>query len=468
MKIKCPKCGNKFIVDDKNISVEGTIVECPGCHKKLKVRKKIKKENSETDFDKTIPAFETDSSGANNLFDDNSNDQLNLPTGNSSIFDDEPAVNSGNLDDIFGDTQGNNPAPDLDLGNTNNSDLFSDDNLPSDNDLGAGLSDESDDIFSSNSSLPDIDDELPPLPTTNNEDLFSDNSNLSDLPDESNTEDIFGENINDNLSDNFSTDDSDPFSTKEQEEDNKDSFPDFNWEDEKEKPDEPPKPTEKSSQIFNDIADDELKIQIDESEAEEILQNVISRDSGSKKEKKPVSIISIIIFTIIFSIIGLGTAYYFFPEQLPIKKIYESLINEKNEKAIKNLYKNLDSSQKIETAGIKRFINDNKQNIVLFYGSDQNISSETRSYFKIKIILFDKDEKPIFEKKVYAGNSFKEKELVILPPNEIEKKLRNKFGDTFINESIEPGKAIPFNIVIVNPPAFVDYRIVSESSMSAN
>jgi len=322
-----------------------------------------------------------------------------------------------------------------------------------------------------------LDDELPPLPDSSDDDLFSSNdlpdNNISTNTDDS--DDIFGGMSSDenNLNNNLLNEDNNPFSSSlddEKKEDQDNSVPDFNWDDEAVTT---PKTkhnttTKKQSAIFDDIDEEELKVQIDEHEAEQVLQEAISRDEIEKKEKKRISLTFIIILTLLIIVSGLIGTYYFFPEQLPIKKIIENLQREQKEEKRNQIYKGKDPSQKITVKGIKRIINDNKQNIAIFYGTVKNVSHDIRSYFKIKIILFDKDETPIFEKEVYAGNTFKDEQLKILPPNEIERRLRNKFGDTFINESVPPGKEIPFEIVLVNPTPFVDYKIISESSLISN
>lgn len=64
----------------------------------------------------------------------------------------------------------------------------------------------------------------------------------------------------------------------------------------------------------------------------------------------------------------------------------------------------------------------------------------------------------------YCGNLFKESELVNLDIKKIQSDLLNELGQSLSNANINPGQAVPFLVILDNPPAGINKVTVTISS----
>jgi predicted Zn finger-like uncharacterized protein len=95
-----------------------------------------------------------------------------------------------------------------------------------------------------------------------------------------------------------------------------------------------------------------------------------------------------------------------------------------------------------ETAGEMLVIN----------GEAVNQFSKPRASLQLKASVFAPDGTLLINKTAYAGNLLTTEQLLEMEPTQIEAAMANQFGDSLINLEVQPGEAIPFTIVIFNPP----------------
>ena len=93
-------------------------------------------------------------------------------------------------------------------------------------------------------------------------------------------------------------------------------------------------------------------------------------------------------------------------------------------------------------------------------GSVVNEYPKSRSFILIKGSILDNKGKPVNTKRAYAGNTFVEDQIKNMSIEEIDKELKNKFGNGRSNFDIKPGEAVPFMIIFENLPE--DPDIMSE------
>ncbi len=423
MKIKCPECGHTFFVDE-NEFVEGKKkVRCPSCGKVLLIKLKRKKveDREPKEGEETSSAFDS-----------------------TPPFDDVTRA-----EDLFGGGEPFSPSEDLSESFTESDDIFGD--LPSPDEVG-NLSEES--------SFPS---EENPFESDADEDLF--NSPVEDSFDSSSDE-LFGDIPSFEESHSKSS-----IYSEEGEED----FPNFDWEDEEEEskkvksktPEQADSSPNQASQEHSAIEEeeeeeDEFKPLIDEEEADQILEDAIIREENENNKRKLFSPLTIILIILLIIVSGIFVAYKYFPEKLPVKQYITSLFQPPPEP---EPYHNLDHKVIVKTTKTWRLFNIKGDRIVVFQGKAKNIFNKTISYIKLRIYLLGPDKKPVLTKDFYAGNTFTRDELKLISPQQIQEKLNNKFGDTFTNEAVPPGKSIPFMVALVNPPPFSEYRIVTISSL---
>lgn len=90
--------------------------------------------------------------------------------------------------------------------------------------------------------------------------------------------------------------------------------------------------------------------------------------------------------------------------------------------------------------------------LLVISGEAVNNFTKTRAALQLKGIVFGGDGSELVSKVAYAGNTLTHEQLLTMPLDKIEAAMNNQFGDSLINLEVQPGKAIPFTIVIVNPP----------------
>lgn len=64
----------------------------------------------------------------------------------------------------------------------------------------------------------------------------------------------------------------------------------------------------------------------------------------------------------------------------------------------------------------------------------------------------------------YCGNLFEDSDLVALDLNQVQSDLQNELGQSLSNSSIAPGQAVPFLVILNNPPSGISKVTVTISS----
>ena len=154
-----------------------------------------------------------------------------------------------------------------------------------------------------------------------------------------------------------------------------------------------------------------------------------------------------VFFVIILLLIGSGAAIYFFaPDLIP-----DSLTFLKKEK-----------KQEIPDTGVRRltlkavtgsFV-DSKEAGQLFVirGMVGNNYSKGRSFILIKGNILDDKGRVVKSKSAYAGNTFKDEKIKVLPLDAINKAMKNRYGMDRKNFNVAQGTYIPFIVIFENLP----------------
>lgn len=90
--------------------------------------------------------------------------------------------------------------------------------------------------------------------------------------------------------------------------------------------------------------------------------------------------------------------------------------------------------------------------LLVITGNTQNNFVKPRAALQVKATLFGNAGQTITTKTAYAGNPLTREQLAVMPAEKIEATMINQFGDSLINLEVQPGKTIPFALVIINPP----------------
>ncbi len=93
---------------------------------------------------------------------------------------------------------------------------------------------------------------------------------------------------------------------------------------------------------------------------------------------------------------------------------------------------------------------------------------DKRSFIRIRSNLLDSKGTVVKSKTVYAGNPISDKELLSLSIEEIDKRLRDKFGKNKMNINLLPNSFIPFMIIFGNlPEDLSEFTVEAVSSSPA-
>ncbi len=90
--------------------------------------------------------------------------------------------------------------------------------------------------------------------------------------------------------------------------------------------------------------------------------------------------------------------------------------------------------------------------LLVITGEAVNNYKKPRASLQLKGMVFAANGQVLATRAAYAGNQLTKEQLVGMPVDKIEAAMNNQFGDSLANMGVEPGKAIPFTIVILNPP----------------
>ena len=91
--------------------------------------------------------------------------------------------------------------------------------------------------------------------------------------------------------------------------------------------------------------------------------------------------------------------------------------------------------------------------LLVITGDALNSYSKPRAALQVKGMVFGATGQAVATKTAYAGNQLTKEQLMEMPADKIEAAMNNQFGDSLANLEVQPGKTIPFTIIIINPPA---------------
>ena len=92
--------------------------------------------------------------------------------------------------------------------------------------------------------------------------------------------------------------------------------------------------------------------------------------------------------------------------------------------------------------------------LLVINGEVVNNFKKPRASLQVKAMLYGQGTAtPVVSKTAFAGNQLSREQLATMPSEKIEAAMNNQFGDSLANLEVQPGKSLPFTVVIVNPPA---------------
>ncbi|MGD0585934.1 MAG: DUF3426 domain-containing protein [Oryzomonas sp.] len=91
--------------------------------------------------------------------------------------------------------------------------------------------------------------------------------------------------------------------------------------------------------------------------------------------------------------------------------------------------------------------------LVVISGEAVNDFAGSRAAIQVKGMIYGPNGQVLASKNAFCGNPLTREQLATMPLDKIEAAMANQFGDSLDNLGVQPGKAIPFVIVIANPPA---------------
>ena len=90
--------------------------------------------------------------------------------------------------------------------------------------------------------------------------------------------------------------------------------------------------------------------------------------------------------------------------------------------------------------------------LLVITGDVLNGYTKPRAALQVKGMIFGANNQAVATKTAYAGNQLTREQLTEMPAEKIEAAMNNQFGDSLTNLEVQPGKTIPFTIIIINPP----------------
>jgi predicted Zn finger-like uncharacterized protein len=90
--------------------------------------------------------------------------------------------------------------------------------------------------------------------------------------------------------------------------------------------------------------------------------------------------------------------------------------------------------------------------VFVIRGEAINNYRKPRASIQVKGALLGSGGQAVVQKIAYCGNSLSDEQIASLPMAKIESAMYNQFGDSLSNLGVQPGKRIPFVIVLANIP----------------
>lgn len=106
----------------------------------------------------------------------------------------------------------------------------------------------------------------------------------------------------------------------------------------------------------------------------------------------------------------------------------------------------------IRTSKSEFMRNNDVGEIFVIRGEAVNEYKKPRASIQVKATVFGPKGEQVSTRTVYCGNLITPDQLVGLPMAKLESAMNNQFGDSLANLGVQPGKAIPFVIVIPGVP----------------
>jgi len=219
---------------------------------------------------------------------------------------------------------------------------------------------------------------------------------------------------------------------------------------------------DRAAQVEQEItAQEEAEREEEIEEIEEVEEPVRPRPIIKKRGR---SRLWITILLIVLIIIGAGAALMvfkpgFLPESFPLLKrpLSKEQAFDMGNKRLS--FKDLNGS----------FVNSKKAGkLFVVKGLVTNMYPDKRSFIRIRSNILDSKGKAVKTKIVYAGNPISDKELLSLSMEEVDNRLRDKFGKNKMNTNIPPNSSIPLMIVFGNlPQDLSEFEVEAISSSPA-
>lgn len=97
--------------------------------------------------------------------------------------------------------------------------------------------------------------------------------------------------------------------------------------------------------------------------------------------------------------------------------------------------------------------NNSAGELLVISGEALNEFKGPRASIQVKGMVYGAGGQVLSSKSAYCGNTLSREQLADMPLEKIEAAMANQFGDSLANLEVQPGKAVPFTIVIPHPPA---------------
>lgn len=106
--------------------------------------------------------------------------------------------------------------------------------------------------------------------------------------------------------------------------------------------------------------------------------------------------------------------------------------------------------------------------LLVISGEAVNQYSKPRAALQVKVSMLDAAGQVLVSQTAYCGNPLTNQQLESLSLDSIEAAMYNQFGDSLANLEVAPGQAVPFTIVIADPPTEgKDFAVVPVGSTVA-
>ncbi|MCF6265212.1 MAG: zinc-ribbon domain-containing protein [Desulfuromusa sp.] len=164
------------------------------------------------------------------------------------------------------------------------------------------------------------------------------------------------------------------------------------------------------------------------------------------KKGGPIASIIRILLLLILGILIIGGVFVYMNGTDQLNRTIQQIFGQQSERPVQ--------TGQITIGELKGEFIQNEQSGELFLirGKVINNFTEARSAIQVKGVIFDPNGKPLLQKTVFCGNQIDDQKLRSLPFSELEKIMRNQFGNELSNMKIDSQQSIPFDIVFNDLP----------------